>query len=118
MHDINRNSREGNEGENMSNDESKNDTPTAEVQVKEVFPTIKVLYKNNFGHKFYPKNNNAELLLKMLKQSCFTEDQLKTYKAIGFKVDIEVAPYELDDRPIRRKRRKRNEKGELVDSED
>lgn len=88
-----------------------------ELIVKEVFPTIMVLYKNNFGHKFYPKNNNAELLLKMLKQSCFTEDQLKIYKAMGFIVKIEVAPYELSDRPIRRKRRKRNEKGELVDVE-
>ena len=77
-----------------------------DVTHKGYMGTIKVLYKMQFGHKFYPNNNNAELVLKLMKQNCFTEEQLKILKALGFTVEIETPQFELKDEPVKAKPKK------------
>lgn len=58
---------------------------------------LKVIYKMQFGHKFYPNNNTAELVLKLMKQNCFTEEQIKILKTLGFEIDIETPQFVLED---------------------
>lgn len=49
-----------------------------------------------FGHKFYPNNNTAELVLKLMEQKCFTVEQIKILKTLGFEIEIETPQFKLD----------------------
>jgi hypothetical protein len=86
----------------------KADIDNADIDVthKGYMQTIKVIYKMQFGHKFYPNNNSAELVLKLMKQNCFTEEQLKILKTLGFTVEIETPQFELKEEPIKAKPKK------------
>lgn len=50
---------------------------------------LKLLLKNSFGHhRFYPLNDQAEVILKLMKRTSFTLDQVKELKAAGFTIEF------------------------------